>query len=120
LVMDPSIVFFDEPDSGLDPVRTNLLNDLILDTHAEHKGTYRLVTHDIRTARKVSDYVGLIWKARSCTTATPRKRSRRKIRSLTAPFGPRSIFAPSRALRSCFSRRTNINTGGVHAKKKAR
>ncbi|WP_445188473.1 ABC transporter ATP-binding protein [Pseudonocardia sp. Cha107L01] len=64
LVMDPSIVFFDEPDSGLDPVRTSLLNDLILDMHAEHKGTYLLVTHDIRTARKVSDYVGLIWKGK--------------------------------------------------------
>ena len=64
LVMDPSIVFFDEPDSGLDPVRTSLLNDLILDMHAGHKGTYLLVTHDIRTARKVSDYVGLIWKGK--------------------------------------------------------
>jgi phospholipid/cholesterol/gamma-HCH transport system ATP-binding protein len=64
LVMDPSIVFFDEPDSGLDPVRTSLLNDLILDMHSEHKGTYLLVTHDIRTARKVSDYVGLIWKGK--------------------------------------------------------
>jgi phospholipid/cholesterol/gamma-HCH transport system ATP-binding protein len=62
LVMDPKIVFFDEPDSGLDPVRTSLLNDLIIEMHAEHKGTYLLVTHDIRTARKVSDYVGLIWK----------------------------------------------------------
>ena len=64
LVLDPDIVFFDEPDSGLDPVRTSLLNDLILDMHAEHKGTYLLVTHDIRTARKVSDYVGLIWKGK--------------------------------------------------------
>lgn len=61
LVMEPDIVLFDEPDSGLDPVRTSLLNDLILDMHARHKGTYLLVTHDIRTARKVSDYVGLIW-----------------------------------------------------------
>jgi phospholipid/cholesterol/gamma-HCH transport system ATP-binding protein len=64
LVMDPAIVFFDEPDSGLDPVRTSLLNDLILDMHAEHKGTYLVVTHDIRTARKISDYVGLIWKGK--------------------------------------------------------
>ncbi|TCK26284.1 ABC transporter ATP-binding protein [Pseudonocardia endophytica] len=62
LVLNPDIVMFDEPDSGLDPVRTSLLNDLILQMHAEHKGTYMLVTHDIRTARKVSDYVGLIWK----------------------------------------------------------
>lgn len=64
LVMDPKIVFFDEPDSGLDPVRTSLLNDLILEMHAEHKGTYLLVTHDIRTARKVSDYVGVIWQGK--------------------------------------------------------
>lgn len=61
LIMDPEIVLFDEPDSGLDPVRTSLLNDLILEMHSRHRGTYVLVTHDIRTARKVSDYVGLIW-----------------------------------------------------------
>lgn len=64
LVLNPQIVLFDEPDSGLDPVRTSLLNDLILKMHSEHKGTYLLVTHDIRTARKVSDYVGLIWQGR--------------------------------------------------------
>lgn len=64
LVMNPAIVMFDEPDSGLDPVRTSLLNDLILDVHAEYGGTYIVVTHDIRSARKVSDYVGLLWKGR--------------------------------------------------------
>lgn len=61
LVMKPRIVLFDEPDSGLDPVRTSLLCDLILDIHAEHGGTYLCVTHDIRSAKKISDYVGLIW-----------------------------------------------------------
>jgi phospholipid/cholesterol/gamma-HCH transport system ATP-binding protein len=64
LVMNPEIVLFDEPDSGLDPVRTSLLCDLILEMHARHKGTYLVVTHDIRSARKVSDYVGLIWKGK--------------------------------------------------------
>ncbi|RJS46731.1 ABC transporter ATP-binding protein [Nocardioides cavernaquae] len=64
LVLNPSVVMFDEPDSGLDPVRTSLLNDLILRMHAEHGGTYVLVTHDIRTARKVSDYVGVVWKGK--------------------------------------------------------
>ncbi|MBV6728790.1 ABC transporter ATP-binding protein [Nocardioides daeguensis] len=64
LVLNPSLVMFDEPDSGLDPVRTSLLNDLILRVHAEHGGTYILVTHDIRTARKVSDYVGVVWKGK--------------------------------------------------------
>lgn len=61
LVMQPELVLFDEPDSGLDPVRTSLLNDLILEMHDTHKATYVLVTHDIHTARKVSDYVGVIW-----------------------------------------------------------
>jgi phospholipid/cholesterol/gamma-HCH transport system ATP-binding protein len=64
LVLNPKIVLFDEPDSGLDPVRTSLLCDLILDVHKEHGGTYLLVTHDISTARKVSDYVGLLWQGR--------------------------------------------------------
>lgn len=64
LVLNPEVVLFDEPDSGLDPVRTSLLNDVILKVHAEDRGTYVVVTHDIRTARKVSDYVGLIWKGR--------------------------------------------------------
>jgi phospholipid/cholesterol/gamma-HCH transport system ATP-binding protein len=64
LVLNPEIVLFDEPDSGLDPVRTSLLNDVILKVHADDQGTYVVVTHDIRTARKVSDYVGLIWQGR--------------------------------------------------------
>lgn len=64
LVMNPEVVLFDEPDSGLDPVRTSLLNDLILQMHAEHGGTYLLVTHDISTARRVSDYIGLLWQGR--------------------------------------------------------
>lgn len=63
-IFEPEIVLFDEPDSGLDPVRTSLLNDLILDMHRQHGGTYLLVTHDIQTAQKVSDYVGLLWKGK--------------------------------------------------------
>jgi phospholipid/cholesterol/gamma-HCH transport system ATP-binding protein len=64
LVLNPKIVLFDEPDSGLDPVRTSLLCDLILEVHKEHGGTYLLVTHNIPTAQKVSDYIGLLWQGR--------------------------------------------------------
>jgi phospholipid/cholesterol/gamma-HCH transport system ATP-binding protein len=64
LVLNPRIVLFDEPDSGLDPVRTSLLCDLILEVHKEHGGTYLLVTHNIPTARTVSDYIGLLWQGR--------------------------------------------------------
>jgi phospholipid/cholesterol/gamma-HCH transport system ATP-binding protein len=64
LATEPEVVMFDEPDSGLDPVRTSLLCDVILEAHQRHKGTYVVVTHDIKTARKVSDYVGVLWKGR--------------------------------------------------------
>jgi phospholipid/cholesterol/gamma-HCH transport system ATP-binding protein len=62
LVMRPDVVLFDEPDSGLDPVRTKLLSKLIAQVHEEQGGTYIVITHDIPTARTVSDYVAVIWK----------------------------------------------------------
>jgi phospholipid/cholesterol/gamma-HCH transport system ATP-binding protein len=64
LILNPDIVLFDEPDSGLDPVRTSLLCDLIKAMHAEHGGTYLLVTHNIEAARSTSDYVGVVWQGK--------------------------------------------------------
>ncbi len=61
LVTDPQIVLFDEPDSGLDPVRASLLNDVIQAVHDTQQGTYLLVTHNVDTARKLSDRIALIW-----------------------------------------------------------
>jgi len=64
LVMDPDIVIFDEPDSGLDPVRTALLCELIQEMHAIHGGTYIVVTHDIASARRIGQYIALLWRGR--------------------------------------------------------
>jgi len=61
LVLDPEIVMFDEPDSGLDPVRTAFLNELILDLNRQLKATFIVVTHDIATARRVADYIGMLY-----------------------------------------------------------
>src|SRR3712207_4927110 len=47
LVLDQDIVLFDEPDSGLDPVRTALLCELIKEIHDENGGAYVVITHDI-------------------------------------------------------------------------
>src|SRR5206468_10394777 len=58
LVLDPEIMLFDEPDSGLDPVRTAFLNELILDLNRQLGATFLVVTHDIATARRVADYTG--------------------------------------------------------------
>ena len=62
LVLDPDIVLFDEPDSGLDPVRTALLCELIQEIHAENGGCYTVITHDINSARRVAEYISVLWK----------------------------------------------------------
>jgi phospholipid/cholesterol/gamma-HCH transport system ATP-binding protein len=75
LVLEPDIVLFDEPDSGLDPVRTALLGELILDVHRgmlaeaqaagkEHLPTFAVVTHDIMSARRVADYINVLWRGK--------------------------------------------------------
>ena len=61
LVLEPEIILFDEPDSGLDPVRTAYLNQLIIDLNAQINATFLIVTHDINTARTVPDNIGLLF-----------------------------------------------------------
>ncbi len=74
LVLDPDIVLFDEPDSGLDPVRTALLGELIQEIHEDvmgerrenggHLPAFTLITHDIMTARRVAEHISVLWKGR--------------------------------------------------------
>jgi phospholipid/cholesterol/gamma-HCH transport system ATP-binding protein len=64
LVLEPEIVIFDEPDSGLDPVRTALLCELIKKMHSENGGTYIVITHDTASVRQIGEYIAVLWKGR--------------------------------------------------------
>jgi phospholipid/cholesterol/gamma-HCH transport system ATP-binding protein len=61
LVMEPEVMLFDEPDSGLDPVRTAYLNQLIVDLNERTDSTFLIVTHDINTAQTLPDNMGIIY-----------------------------------------------------------
>jgi phospholipid/cholesterol/gamma-HCH transport system ATP-binding protein len=62
LVLEPSIVLCDEPDSGLDPVRTALLGDLLEQRHAEFGGTMVVVTHNVALATQIADHISVLWR----------------------------------------------------------
>ena len=64
LVLDPAIVMFDEPDSGLDPVRTALLCELIREVHEENGGCYLVISHDLATARRIAEFLAVLWKGK--------------------------------------------------------
>jgi phospholipid/cholesterol/gamma-HCH transport system ATP-binding protein len=64
LVLEPEILLFDEPDSGLDPVRAALLCELIDEIHEQNGGTYVIVSHDILSARRIARHIAIMWQGR--------------------------------------------------------
>ena len=77
LVLDPQIILCDEPDSGLDPVRTSYISQLLIDLNAQIDATMLIVTHNLDIAATVPDNMGMLFK-----------------RELVA-FGPRELLLTS-------------------------
>ncbi|MGZ5279111.1 MAG: ABC transporter ATP-binding protein [Pseudobdellovibrionaceae bacterium] len=61
LALDPEIIFYDEPTTGLDPILTEMVDNLILDTHKHKEGmTSIMVSHDLDAAFRIADYVAML------------------------------------------------------------
>ena len=60
LIMNPELIMYDEPTTGLDPIMSDVINELILRTRSRNPVTSIVVTHDMHTARKVADRVVML------------------------------------------------------------
>ena len=63
LALEPELMFYDEPTTGLDPVMSDVINELILRTKARGRVTSIVVTHDMRTVERVADRVIMLYPA---------------------------------------------------------
>jgi len=73
LALSPELVLYDEPTTGLDPIMSDVINELILRTRSRPPVTGVVVTHDMRTARKVGDRVIMLYPISRLKADEPQK-----------------------------------------------
>lgn len=71
IVLHPEVIFYDEPTTGLDPIRADLINELILRLQQHLHNTAVVVTHDMASARKVGDRILMLHEGRFLLDTTP-------------------------------------------------
>ena len=96
LAMEPDIILYDEPTNGLDPIMAGVITELILQVQRSLGVTSLLVTHDLRTALRVGDEIGLLYQGKIRELGPPQAIMGSKNPLLRqfiegAPTGPLSI-----------------------------
>ena len=81
MAMDPEIVLYDEPTTGVDPIMADIINDLILSLQERLEVTSLVVTHDMQSAYKIADRIAMLYKGEIVETG-----SREEIRNTTNPI----------------------------------
>ena len=64
IATDPDIIFFDEPTTGLDPIMSDVINDLIAQTVSQMGASALSITHDMASARKIGHRIAMLYEGR--------------------------------------------------------
>ena len=81
IAMEPEILLYDEPTTGLDPIRGDSINDLIIQLREELGIASITITHDMISAYKIADRIAMLFKGKLIATGTPDE-----IRSTDNPY----------------------------------
>ena len=71
IALDPEVMLYDEPTTGLDPIRADVINELILKLNDELHVTSVIVTHDINSAFKIADRLVMLWEGKVILEGKP-------------------------------------------------
>ena len=71
IAIDPDLVLFDEPSSGLDPIVTSVVDELILKIQAETKATFLVITHDMASTYRIADKVSMLYDGKVVFDGSP-------------------------------------------------
>ena len=71
IAINPSIILYDEPTTGLDPISADAINDLIIDLRKKLGVTSVAITHDMHSAYKISDRIAMLYKGQIQEIGTP-------------------------------------------------
>lgn len=71
LAVSPDCILYDEPTTGLDPIMSDIISDLILEMKKKIKITSVVITHDMRSAFKISDYIAFLYDGKIMMYGTP-------------------------------------------------
>ena len=64
IATNPAVIFFDEPTTGLDPIMSDVINDLIVSTVKQLGATALTITHDMSSARKIADRIAMLYEGK--------------------------------------------------------
>ena len=71
IAMEPEILLYDEPTTGLDPIRADAINELIVEMREKIKVTSITITHDMVSAYKIADRIAMLYQGRIIEVGTP-------------------------------------------------